>query len=67
MGTQWPQMGRSMMSIDAFHGSIKRSDATLAVHGVKLYDLIMKGGNDAFESTLNSFIGIAAIQVIFLS
>ena len=62
MGTQWPAMGRDMMTIEAFRKSISRSDAVLAPYGINLYDTIMKG-EDVSESILLSFVGIAAIQV----
>jgi hypothetical protein len=56
-------MGRDMMALDVFKKSIMKSDAVLSVHGVKLYDLIMTAEESAFEDTVNSFIGIVAIQV----
>ena len=63
MGTQWHGMGRDLMQLDVFRDSILKSDATLKQHGIQLYDLIMTGEETAFEQTLNSFVGIAAIQV----
>jgi len=63
MGTQWQQMGRDLMTLDSFRDSIMKSDAVLKQYGVHLCDLLMKAQEDTFNNTLNSFIGIAAIQV----
>jgi len=63
MGTQWPHMGRDLMSLDCFRESIMRSDALLRPYGVQLCDLLMDSKDDTFNDTANSFIGIAAIQV----
>ena len=64
MGTQWHGMGRDLMPLPAFRESILRSAAILAPHGIQLYQLIMQADKLAFEDTINSFVGIAAIQVI---
>ena len=63
MGTQWHGMGRDLMGIEAFHQSILRSEAALQQHGVKLQELITSSDERVFENTLNSFVGIVAIQV----
>lgn len=63
MGTQWYGMGRQMMKIALFKKSILRSDAVLRPYGVTLYNMLTTGGEDVFDDTLNSFVGIAAIQV----
>ncbi|XP_045164352.2 fatty acid synthase-like [Mercenaria mercenaria] len=63
MGTQWHGMGRQMMEIDAFRTSILQSDATLQPYNMNLYDMLMNEGEATFENIMNSFVGIAAIQV----
>lgn len=63
MGTQWPKMGRQMMQINMFRTSIMKCDRALRPHGVSLYDMIMEGDVNVFESVTKSFIAIAAIQV----
>jgi len=63
MGTQWPHMGRDLMTLDSFRESIMRSDAVLRPHGVQLYELLLNSKDDTFDNTVNSFIGIVAIQV----
>ena len=66
MGTQWPHMGRDLMTLDCFRESIMRSDAVLRPYGINLCDLLMDSKEDTFNDTVNSFVGIAGIQVIFL-
>jgi len=63
MGTQWSQMGRDLMSLECFRESIMRSDAVLRPYGVQLCDIIMHSTEDTFKNIVNSFVGIAAIQV----
>lgn len=63
MGSQWPGMGRALMSIDAFAQSIHRSAAVLAKEGLDLLALINNCDEDTFENILYSFVGIATIQV----
>jgi len=40
-----------------------RSDTLLRPYGVQLFDLLMDSKDDTFNDTVNSFVGIAAIQV----
>jgi fatty acid synthase len=66
MGTQWHGMGRKMMEIDTFKSSILRSDAVLKPYNLNLFDMLMNGDESTFEDTVNSFVGIAAIQVNYI-
>lgn len=63
MGSQWPNMGKQMMKMEAFKRSIMSCDAILQRHGVSLFDIIMNGGDNIYNKCLNSFLGIASIQV----
>lgn len=63
MGTQWPNMGRDLMTMDVFRRSIMRSDAIVERYNIHLRDLLMDAKEDSFNDALNSFIGITAIQV----
>jgi len=56
-------MGKEMMSIPRFKKSIRKSDAVLRPYGVELYKLLTEDSDDDFNNTINSFVGIAAIQV----
>ena len=64
MGTQWLGMGRDLMGIDCFRASIERSDEVLKAYGLELVHMLMHGDESTFNDTLNSFVSIAAIQVI---
>ena len=63
VGTQWQHMGRDLMILDCFRESIMQSDAVLRPHGVELCELIMDSKDDTFNSTVNLFVGIVAMQV----
>ena len=63
MGTQWCGMGKQMLTVPRFRKSILKSDAVLRPYGVELYELLTDGSEEAFNDTINSFVGIAAIQV----
>ena len=65
MGTQWPLMGRDLMTLDCFRESIVRSDSVLRPYGINLLDLLMDSKEDAFKDVVSSFVGIVGIQVIF--
>ena len=56
-------MGRDLMTLDTFHQSILQSDNVLRPYGIELYNMLMTGDDKTFDDTLNSFVGIAAIQV----
>ena len=63
MGCQWSGMGKSMMDIDIFRRSIMKSDQALNKYGIDLYNMLVNGGENIYESPLNSFVGIIAVQV----
>ena len=65
MGSQWPTMGKSLMDIPIFAKSIQNSHKVLESKGIDLIKVITNDDAEIFENILNSFIGIAAIQVIF--
>lgn len=56
-------MGRKMMENEVFRQSIMKSDEVLKPYNINLYDMLMEGEEATFENTVNSFVGIAAIQV----
>jgi acyl transferase domain-containing protein/NADPH:quinone reductase-like Zn-dependent oxidoreductase/thioesterase domain-containing protein/acyl carrier protein len=62
MGTQHQNMGQELMKIDTFRQSIMRSAETLKPYGMNLLD-IMFAQQNAYERTLNAFVGIAATQI----
>lgn len=63
MGSQWPGMAKDLLRLDIFRGSIKKCAECLKPYGMDLEDIIVNGTEATFESVLNSFVSIAAIQV----
>ncbi len=63
MGSQWPTMGKTLMKIPLFAQSIQKSHQTLKPKGVDLIRIITSNDPKTFDNILNSFVGIASIQV----
>nr|XP_033193891.1 fatty acid synthase [Bombus vancouverensis nearcticus] len=64
MGSQWPGMGKDLLSIDIFQRSLRRCAEALKPEGIDLMNLIQNGTAETFdENVLYSFVSIAAIQV----
>lgn len=63
MGTQWAGMGCSLMQIPDFRESILRSDEALKDTGLVVSRMLIEADDSTFEDTVNSFVGLAAIQV----
>ena len=64
MGAQWQGMGRSLYTnVEQFRVSLKKSAEVLRPFDIDLVKLLLEGDEEAFNDTLNSFVGIAAIQV----
>lgn len=63
MGSQWNGMGKQLLSIPIFAEAINKCDAILKPKGVDIIDIITSEDPKLFDNVLNSFVGIAAIQV----
>ncbi|XP_050423058.1 fatty acid synthase-like [Adelges cooleyi] len=63
MGSQWPGMGTDLMRLPIFAESIRKSDVVLRSKGIDIIDIITTVQPSIFENILNSFVGIAAIQI----
>ncbi|OXU25389.1 hypothetical protein TSAR_001850 [Trichomalopsis sarcophagae] len=63
MGSQWAGMGEALLRIPTFAASIKKCDAVLKPHGIDIHHVITNREKTAFDNILNSFVGIAAIQI----
>ncbi|KAL0266678.1 UNVERIFIED_CONTAM: hypothetical protein PYX00_009160 [Menopon gallinae] len=63
MGTQWPGMGKSLMKIPVFAEAVEKCHRTLQPKGVDLIKIITDEDPKIFDSILNTFVGIAAIQI----
>jgi len=67
MGSQWTGMGRDLLALPPFKDSIEKSANTLNTLGLDLYAIFNSNDKTVFDNVLNSFVGIAAIQVRFFS
>lgn len=63
MGSQWPEMGCSLMVIPLFRESIIRSHDILKPFGVDLIRVLTDSDQSVIANILNAFVGIAAIQI----
>lgn len=63
MGSQWNGMGKQLLSIPVFAESISKCEAILKPKGVDLINILTSDDPTLFDNILNSFVGIAAIQV----
>ncbi|XP_076644466.1 fatty acid synthase [Halictus rubicundus] len=63
MGSQWPGMGESLMRFPTFAKAIQKCDAALKPFGVDIVDIITNKDKKTFDNILNSFVGIAAVQI----
>lgn len=63
MGSQWTEMGTSLMSIPQFKRSIEKCHAALMPKGLDLMNILTSSEPSIFDNILHSFVGIAAIQI----
>jgi fatty acid synthase len=62
MGSQWSQMGSSLMEIPIFRAAIEKCHAIMTTKGLDLIKIITST-EENFANILHSFVGIAAIQI----
>lgn len=65
MGSQWQGMGAQLMDIPIFLKAINKCDAVLKPHGVDIKHILTSQNPELFDNILNSFVGIAAVQVYY--
>ncbi|XP_026740412.1 fatty acid synthase-like [Trichoplusia ni] len=63
MGSQWAGMGKELMRIPVFAAAIEKCHKALAPKGINLTKIITEDDPKIYDNILNSFIGIAAIQI----
>lgn len=63
MGSQWPAMGASLMVIPIFKESVNNSHRFLQPFGIDIFRILTDPDESDFDNILNSFVGIAAIQI----
>lgn len=67
MGSQWVGMGKSLMILPEFRRVIEICHNTLKPYGVDLIKIITSDNTATFDHILNSFVGIAAIQIALVN
>ncbi|NP_001037478.1 p270 [Bombyx mori] len=63
MGSQWPGMGAQLMRIPVFAAAIEKCNNVLKPKGINVVKIITDSDPKMFDDVLNSFVGIAAIQI----
>ncbi|XP_045770793.1 fatty acid synthase-like isoform X2 [Maniola jurtina] len=63
MGSQWAGMGAQLMRIPVFAAAIEKCRRVLEPKGVDIVHIITSPDKTIFDNILNSFVGIAAIQI----
>lgn len=63
MGGQWPTMANSLMCLKPFALSILRSAEVLDEYGFDLITVLTEEDKTIMDCSLNSFVGLAAIQI----
>ncbi|XP_049878856.1 fatty acid synthase-like [Pectinophora gossypiella] len=63
MGSQWAGMGTELMRIPVFAAAIERCHKALEPKGVDIVHIITSPDKTIFDNILNSFVGIAAVQI----
>ncbi|KAG6461434.1 hypothetical protein O3G_MSEX012619 [Manduca sexta] len=63
MGSQWVGMGTQLMRIPIFAAAVERCHQILAPRGVDIVNIITTTDENIFNNILNSFLGIAVIQI----
>lgn len=63
MGSQWTGMGAELMKLPQFRESVEECHRILQPYGVDLVSVITSKNKTVFDHIINSFVGIAAIQI----
>ncbi|XP_043468880.1 fatty acid synthase-like [Leptopilina heterotoma] len=63
MGSQWAGMGVALLQIPVFAKAIEKCDRVLKPRGIDIQRIISEEDPKTFDNIVNSFVGIAAIQI----
>ncbi|CAH1641072.1 unnamed protein product [Spodoptera littoralis] len=63
MGSQWAGMAKELIKIPVFASAIKKCHKALEPKGINLTKIITENDPKIYDNILNSFIGIAAVQI----
>ncbi|CAH2098689.1 unnamed protein product [Euphydryas editha] len=62
-GSQWTRIATQLMRIPVFASAIERCHKTLETKGINLKEIVSNPDPKVHDNILNSFIGIAAVQI----
>lgn len=57
-------LGQALIRLPIFAKAIEKCDAALKPYKLNIYEILTKKDNTMFDNIVNSFVGIAAIQVM---
>ncbi|KAG7203855.1 hypothetical protein KM043_017909 [Ampulex compressa] len=63
MGSQWSGMGEKLLKFPIFAEAIQNCDSVLKPRGLNIYEILTSKRKEVFDNILNSFVGIAAVQI----
>jgi fatty acid synthase, animal type len=63
IGSQWVEMGTDLLTIPLFRETIKKCHDILLPKGLNLIEIITSPDKSTFDQVLNSYVGIAAIEI----
>uniref|UniRef100_H2Z2A8 Fatty acid synthase n=1 Tax=Ciona savignyi TaxID=51511 RepID=H2Z2A8_CIOSA len=63
MGSQWEEMGKSLLGIPIFLQAIDKCTAALNKYNFNVKDMIENSDSTTFGGVINSIVGITAIQI----
>lgn len=63
VGSQWSGMARDLMEIPIFAAAIENCHKTLTIKNFDLKTILSSGDENIFHDVLNTFVGIAAVQI----
>lgn len=63
IGSQWPEMGTDLLNIPLFAQTFRKCHDVLMPTGLNLMEIITSPDKRTFDSVLNSYVGIAAIEI----
>lgn len=67
MGSQWTGMATSMMQIELYRETMYKCHEILKPYGLDLLSIVTSTDETTFDNIVNSFVGIAAIQIAIVN
>lgn len=62
MGSQWTDMGSSLMELPVFRSTVEKLQITMRHYDIDLIKIITSKDPTVFDNVINSFVGITCIQ-----